>query len=436
MDNSFNIQLPDKDLREKALKVRKASYEISQASDVQRKNALNCMAKAILKNADMILESNIKDFKKAKQNGISQSLLARLKLSKDKLNLGIEGIRKVGNLKDPVGQIYINRELSNGLILQRKTVPIGVLGVIFESRPDAVMQISSLAIRSGNGVILKGGSESNQTNIAIIKALHEGLEESSLNKDSICLLTNRKDSIAMLNLEKDINLIIPRGSNELVKFIQKNTRIPVLGHADGICHLFIDNCCDIDLAIKVSLDSKIQYPAACNAIETLLIHKDVASEFLSKAIPVFKDNKVELRGDEKSSKYGIKLSASNKDWETEYLDLILSIKIVDSMFDAIAHIQKYGSRHTDGIITEDNQNASIFMNTVDSAGVFHNCSTRFADGFRYGFGAEVGISTQSLPPRGPVGLEGLVTYKYFLKGNGHIVDDFNSGKKSFTHKDL
>jgi len=436
MGNNFNIQPPDKDLREKALKVRNASNEISQSNDDERKNALSCMANALIKNADNILEANINDFEYAKENGISESLLARLKLTRDKLDLGIEGVRKVGNLTDPIGQIQINKELSNGLILQRKTVPIGVLGVIFESRPDAVMQISSLAIRSGNGAILKGGRESNQTNIAIIKALHEGLEESSLNKDSICLLTNRKDSIAMLNLEKDINLIIPRGSNELVKFIQKNTRIPVLGHADGICHLFIDNCCDIDLAIKVSLDSKIQYPAACNAIETLLVHKDVASEFLSKAIPVFKDNKVELRGDEKSTKYGIKLSASNKDWETEYLDLILSIKIVDSMFDAIAHIQKYGSRHTDGIITEDNHNASIFMNTVDSAGVFHNCSTRFADGFRYGFGAEVGISTQSLPPRGPVGLEGLVTYKYFLKGNGHIVDDFNSGKKSYTHKDL
>ena len=436
MGNNFNIQPPDKDLREKALKVRNASNEISQSSDEERKNALSCMADSLVNNSDKILHANVNDIEYAKENGISQSLLARLKLTRDKLDLGIEGVRKVGNLTDPIGQIQINKELSNGLILQRKTVPIGVLGVIFESRPDAVMQISSLAIRSGNGAILKGGRESNQTNIAIIKALHEGLEESSLNKDSICLLTNRKDSIAMLNLEKDINLIIPRGSNELVKFIQKNTRIPVLGHADGICHLFIDNCCDIDLGIKVSLDSKIQYPAACNAIETLLIHKDVASEFLSKAIPVFKDNKVELRGDKKSTKYGIKLSASNKDWETEYLDLILSIKIVDSMFDAIAHIQKYGSRHTDGIITEDNHNASIFMNTVDSAGVFHNCSTRFADGFRYGFGAEVGISTQSLPPRGPVGLEGLVTYKYFLKGNGHIVDDFNSGKKSYTHKDL
>ena len=436
MGNAFDIHLPDKDLREKALKVRNASNEISQANDDERKNALSCMANSLIKNADSILEANNSDFEQAKENGISQSLLARLKLTRDKLNLGIEGIKKVRNLTDPIGQIQINKELSNGLILQRKTVPIGVLGVIFESRPDAVMQISSLAIRSGNGVILKGGSESNQTNISIIKALYEGLEESSLNKDSICLLTSRKDSIAMLNLEKDINLIIPRGSNELVKFIQNNTRIPVLGHADGICHLFIDSNCDIDLAVNVSLDSKIQYPAACNAIETLLIHKDVASKFLRKAIPVFKANKVELRGDEKSSKYGIKLSASNKDWETEYLDLILSIKIVDSMFDAIEHIQKYGSRHTDGIITEDNHNASIFMNTVDSAGVFHNCSTRFADGFRYGFGAEVGISTQSLPPRGPVGLEGLVTYKYFLKGDGHIVDDFSSGKKSFTHKDL
>ena len=436
MGNTFNVQLPDKDLREKALKVRNASNEISQANDDERKKALSFMANALIKNADKILEANINDFECAKENGISESLLARLKLTRDKLNLGIEGIKKVRKLTDPIGQIQINKELSNGLILQRKTVPIGVLGVIFESRPDAVMQISSLAIRSGNGVILKGGRESNQTNISIIKALHEGLEESSLNKDSICLLTSRKDSIAMLNLEKDINLIIPRGSNELVKFIQNNTRIPVLGHADGICHLFIDNYCDINLAIKVSLDSKIQYPAACNAIETLLIHKDVAAKFLSKAIPLFEANNVELRGDEQSIKYGIKLSASNKDWETEYLDLILSIKIVDSMFDAIEHIQKYGSKHTDGIITEDNNNASIFMNSVDSAGVFHNCSTRFADGFRYGFGAEVGISTQSLPPRGPVGLEGLVTYKYFLNGKGQIVDDFNSGKETFIHRDF
>ena len=242
--------------------------------------------------------------------------------------------------------------------------------------------------------------------------------------------------MAMLNLEKYINLIIPRGSNELVKFIQENTRIPVLGHADGICHLFIDNEADLEMALAVALDSKIQYPAACNAIETLLVHRDIAPVFLEKAIPLFNSNDVKLIGDKRSVELGIKYEASLEDWQTEYLDLILSIKIVDDLDEAITHIQQYSSKHTDGIITENSSTATKFMNVVDSAGVFHNCSTRFADGFRYGFGAEVGISTQTLPPRGPVGLEGLVTYKYFLKGDGNLVDDFASGKAVYTHKDL
>ena len=242
--------------------------------------------------------------------------------------------------------------------------------------------------------------------------------------------------MAMLNLEKYINLIIPRGSNELVKFIQENTKIPVLGHADGICHLFIDIEANLEMALSVALDSKIQYPAACNAIETLLVHKDIAPAFLEKAIPLFNSNDVKLIGDKRSFELGLKYEASLEDWQTEYLDLILSIKIVDDLEAAITHIQKYSSKHTDGIITENINTANKFMNVVDSAGVFHNCSTRFADGFRYGFGAEVGISTQTLPPRGPVGLEGLVTYKYFLKGNGNIVDDYSSGKAIYTHKDL
>jgi len=242
--------------------------------------------------------------------------------------------------------------------------------------------------------------------------------------------------MAMLNLEKDINLIIPRGSNELVRFIQENTRIPVLGHADGICHLYIDNECNIDLAIKVALDSKIQYPAACNSIETLIIHKDKASEFLIKAMPIFKDKNVQLKGDERAVSLGIQVLADEEDWGKEYLDLILSVKIVDNIDDAISHIQRFSSKHTDGIITANPQNANKFMNNVNSSGVFHNCSTRFADGFRYGFGAEVGISTQITPPRGPVGLEGLVTYKYLLKGQGQISEDFSSGKEIFTHKDL
>ena len=436
MANIFEVPKPGNDLLEKADKVRLASIKISQTENQNRIKALNFMADYLEKNSKEILEANNADYSSAEKKGISRALLSRLKLSKSKLNSGIEGVRKVGDLADPVNQVQIKRELSKGLILERKTVPIGVLGVIFESRPDAVMQISSLAIRSGNGVMLKGGSEANLTNTSIVKALQEGLNESGLDKNAICLLTSRKDSMAMLNLEKYINLIIPRGSNELVKFIQENTRIPVLGHADGICHLFIDIEANLEMALSVALDSKIQYPAACNAIETLLVHKDIAPAFLEKAIPLFNSNDVKLIGDKRSVELGLKYEASLEDWKTEYLDLILSIKIVDDLEEAITHIQKYSSKHTDGIITENSNTANKFMNVVDSAGVFHNCSTRFADGFRYGFGAEVGISTQTLPPRGPVGLEGLVTYKYFLKGDGNIVDDFSSGKAIYTHKDL
>ncbi len=436
MANIFEVPQPGNDLLEKADQVRLASIKISQTENQNRIKALNFMADYLEKNTKEILEANSEDYKRAEKKGISKALLSRLKLSTGKLNSGIEGVRKVGNLADPVNQVQIRRELSKGLILERKTVPIGVLGVIFESRPDAVMQISSLAIRSGNGVMLKGGSEANLTNAAIVNALQQGLSKSGLDKNAICLLTSRKDSMAMLNLEKYINLIIPRGSNELVKFIQENTRIPVLGHADGICHLFIDIEANLEMGLSVALDSKIQYPAACNAIETLLVHKDIAPGFLEKAIPLFNSNDVKLIGDKRSVDLGLKYEASQEDWETEYLDLILSIKIVDDLEEAISHIQKYSSKHTDGIITENSNTANRFMNEVDSAGVFHNCSTRFADGFRYGFGAEVGISTQTLPPRGPVGLEGLVTYKYFLKGDGNIVDDFSSGKAIYTHKDL
>jgi len=436
MANIFEVPQPSNELLEKAEKVRLASLKISQAKNQNRIEALNLMADYLEKNSKEILEANNEDYSSAEKKGISNALLSRLKLSKEKLNSGIQGVRKVGELVDPVNQFQIKRELSKGLILERKTVPSGVLGVMFESRPDAVMQISSLAIRSGNGVMLKGCSEANFTNTAIVNALQQGLCESGLDKNAICLLTSRKDSMAMLNLEKYINLIIPRGSNALVKFIQENTRLPVLGHADGICHMFIDIEANLEMALSVALDSKTQYPAACNAIETLLVHKDIAPAFLVNAISLFNSNDVKLIGDKRSVELGVKFEASFEDWQTEYLDLILSIKIVDDLDEAITHIQKFSSKHTDGIITENLSTANKFMNIVDSAGVFHNCSTRFADGFRYGFGAEVGRSTQTLPPRGPVGLEGLVTYKYFLKGNGHIVDDFSSGKAIYTHKDL
>ncbi len=380
MANIFEVPQPDNDLLQKADQVRLASIKISQNKNKNRIKALNFMANYLEKNTNEILEANNEDYQIAEKKGISKALLSRLKLSKEKLYSGIEGVRKVGELTDPVNQIQIKRELSKGLILERKTVPIGVLGVIFESRPDAVMQISSLAIRSGNGVILKGGSEANLTNTAIVKALQEGLHESGLDKNAICLLTSRKDSMSMLNLEKYINLIIPRGSNELVKFIQENTRIPVLGHADGICHLYVDIEANLEMALSVALDSKIQYPAACNAIETLLVHKDIAPAFLEMAIPLFNSNDVKLIGDKRSVELGLKYEASVEDWQTEYLDLILSIKIVDDLEEAITHVQKYSSKHTDGIITENLSTANKFMNVVDSAGVFHNCSTRFADG--------------------------------------------------------
>ena len=436
MADIFEVPEPGNDLLGKANQVRLASIKISKTENKLRIEAMNYMAESLEQKIEEILDANKKDYLIAEKKGISNALLSRLKLTKDKLSSGIEGVRKVGKLSDPVDQIQIKRELSQGLILERKTVPIGVLGVIFESRPDAVMQISSLAIRSGNAVILKGGSEANLTNTVIVKAMQDGLNDLGLDKNAICLLTNRKDSMAMLNLEKYINLIIPRGSNELVKFIQENTKIPVLGHADGICHLYIDKEADLGMALSVALDSKIQYPAACNAIETLLLHEDIAPIFLEKAIPLFKSNDVKLLGDKKSVQFGVDFEASFEDWQTEYLDLILSIKIVKDLDESISHIQKFSSKHTDGIITNNLITANKFMHEVDSAGVFHNCSTRFADGFRYGFGAEVGISTQTLPPRGPVGLEGLVTYKYFLKGEGNIVKDFSSGRAKYTHKDI
>ena len=268
-----------------------------------------------------------------------------------------------------------------------------------------------------------------------MKALQEGLQNIDMNRNSLCLLTSREESMAILKMDGLIDLIIPRGSNELVSFIQKNTNIPVLGHADGICHVYVDSKADLEMAMKIVIDSKTQYPAACNSLETLLVHKSIAKEFLNKIVPAFSLLNVKLRGDTYCCELGVQELADESDWATEYLDLILSIKIVDNIDQAIDHINSFSSRHTDAIVTEDNQNSELFLKTVDSAGVFHNCSTRFADGFRYGFGAEVGISTQKLPPRGPVGLEGLVSYKYIINGDGHLVSDFSSGKKVFTHVD-
>ncbi len=436
MTKANKVPEPSPELIQRADDVKRSAFALAQTSDRQRKQALHSMADALEGSAEMIVQANSEDLHNAEEAGLAKPLLSRLKLNKEKLNKSIQGVRQVALLADPVGIRQLYRELYEGLYLERVTVPLGVLGIIFESRPDAVMQIASLAIRSGNAAILKGGSEAKATNKAILDALHLGLNQSDISSDSLYLLTTRSESLALLRLEGVVDLIIPRGSNELVRFIQDNTRIPVLGHADGICHLYIDNHADLPKALAIAIDSKCQYPAACNAIETLLIHKDVAESFLMIAVPKFEAAGVRLVGDETSNLYGIEEIATDQDWSTEYLDLVLSIKIVSSIDQALEHIRRYGSRHTDAIVTEDESIAAKFLSSVDSSGVYHNCSTRFADGFRYGFGAEVGISTQTLPPRGPVGLEGLVTYRYFLRGDGHIANDFASGRKTFSHKDL
>ena len=382
------------------------------------------------------MDANSEVLAQASAYGVAPALFARLKLDAGKLAGAIDVVRQLSALNDPLGERQLHRELADGLVLERVTVPLGVLGVIFEARPDAVIQIAALAIRSGNGAILKGGSEAKCTNHAVMQSLIEGLTGTGVSADSLDLLTTRAESLALLRLDGLVDLIIPRGSNELVRFIQDNTRIPVLGHADGVCHLYVDEEVDCAQALRIAIDSKTQYQEACNAIETLLVHEQIASTVLKEAVPAFKNVGVCLRGDETSRGLGVEQVATSDDWSQEYLDLVLAVRVVKNVDEALEHIKRYGSRHTEAIATVNQATAERFLRAVDSAGVYHNCSTRFADGFRYGFGAEVGISTQTLPPRGPVGLEGLVTYRYRLRGEGHIAADFAEGREQFSHRDL
>lgn len=434
MSNSSPNQLP---LAEIARKTRNSARKLTTLSAEARNAALEAVAEALEREAPEILAANDADCMVAKEAGISPALYARLRLDESKLVAAIAGVRDVSRLPDPLGVVQIHRELDTDLVLRRVTCPLGVLGVIFEARPDAVVQISSLAIKSGNGVILKGGREAVRSCEALVKAIHQGLASVGIDPDGVQLLTTREETLELLKMEQDVDLIIPRGSNSFVRFVQEHTHIPVLGHADGICHLYIDRAADIKKAVPITVDAKTQYPSACNAIETLLVHQEIASEFLLEAVTALQSRNVELRGDDHTLEILNIPAATEEDWSTEYNDLILSIKIVDSLEDAIAHINTYGSHHTEAIVTEDAKAVQTFLANVDAAGVFHNCSTRFADGYRYGLGAEVGISTQKMPPRGPVGLEGLVTYKYELVGNGHIAGTY-AGKdaKPFTHRNL
>ncbi len=423
-------------------KTRLAAQHLASLDSTAKDAAIAAIAAALESHAAEIVAANQIDCQTA-EGIISPAIYARLKLDATKLQAAIAGVRDVGKLADPVGQLQIQRELDTGLVLRRISCPLGVLGVIFEARPDAVIQIASLAIKSGNGVILKGGREAIASCTVLVKAIKAGLAQSQVSPEVVQLLTTRSETAELLKLDRYVDLIIPRGSNEFVKYVQDNTRIPVLGHADGICHLYVDREANIDKAISIAIDAKTQYAAACNAIETLLIDRAIAPKLLPLMISQLQASGVEVRlsasGQELlgvDSNLVTKL-ATAADWSCEYGEPILAIEIVADFDAAISHINTYGSRHTECIVTENPATAKTFMNQVDAAGVFHNCSTRFADGFRYGFGAEVGISTQKMPPRGPVGLEGLITYKYQVTGDGHIAATYTGDRpKTFTHRDF
>ena len=409
-----------------AIKAKNASKKVATLSTEIKNKALLNIANNLKANQDKIFEANKMDLELARplveKGELSQSVFNRLKLDENKMRDMIQGIIDISNLEDPIGKTLLKRQLDDGLILTKISCPIGVLGIIFEARPDVISQISSLAIKSSNAVILKGGKESINTNKAIMNVIQEALAKTEGFPENVLTQVFTRDDVKnMLSMDKYVDLIIPRGGNNLVKFIKENTKIPVLGHADGICHIFVDASADLEKSKRVIIDAKTQYPSACNSVETILIHKDFKYE--TELLKALEDADIEL-------------IATPESWHKEYSDKVLSYKFVSSLEEAIEHINEFSSGHTESILTEDENNAKIFMNAVDSAGVYHNVSTRFADGFRYGFGAEVGISTNKTHARGPVGLEGLTIYKYNLEGNGDIVKDYVEGVKKFNHKDI
>ena len=422
-----------KDLHQMAFASREAALMLA-ASDIDLRNkALLAMANVLNARKDEIFSANEADVVYATADDLSVPLLKRLAFREEKLAAVTEGLEALAALPDPIGQTTYARELTEGLKLYRVACPIGVIGVIFESRPDALVQIASLALKSGNAVLLKGGREALRTNQVLCDCLREAAAEVGLPADFAQLLTTRDDVAAMLKEDDLIDLIIPRGSNAFVRYIMDNSRIPVLGHADGICHVYVDKAADVSMAVSISVDSKAQNVSVCNAMETLLVHKDIAADFLPKLLPAMQAKNVRLLGDEAVQAIIPVEPATEEDWATEYLDYTLSIRVVGDLTAAIEHINRYGSGHTDCIVTEDMSAAQTFMTRVDSAGVYHNVSTRFADGFVYGFGAEVGIATGKIHARGPMGLEGLTTYKYKLLGSGQLMAEMKSGARKYTH---
>ena len=415
---------------------RSSSVQLAAVGTDVKNEALAELAKALGRRIGEIVFANKKDLAEAEKNSLAAPLLKRLAFDKDKIADVCAGIDSLIGLDDPVGKTLAATELDEGLKLYKVSCPIGVIGVVFESRPDALVQISTLCLKSGNAVLLKGGSEAQHTN-SILAEVITAATSKMLPAGWLQLLQTRQDVSAMLAMDEYIDLIIPRGSNEFVRHIMSNTNIPVLGHADGICHVYVEAAADLDMAVRITVDSKCQYVAVCNAAETLLVDEKIAAEFLPKVGAALKEKGVRVLGCERTASLIEVEPAREADWGTEYLDYVLSVRVVGGIDEAIEHINRYGSGHTDAIVTAEAKKAARFMDLVDSANVFWNCSTRFSDGFRYGLGAEVGISTNKIHARGPVGLEGLVIYKWKLTGSGQVVADYSGGGgRKFTHRKL
>lgn len=424
-------------LEKELLQMKSASPSMAASTLSMRNQTLLALADSLRSHAEEIFAANREDLAAAQRDKLSPALLSRLKFDEQKLLSSLSGLESLLALPDPTGKVLLKRELDEGLILTKVTVPIGVIGIIFEARPDAMIQVASLCIKSGNCAVLKGGKESLHTNRLLFSLIYDCALKCDLPPACLLHATEHAQITELLSFDHLVDLLIPRGSNAFVRYIMDHTNIPVMGHAGGVCHIYVDRDADTETALPIILDAKTQYPAACNAVETLLIHRDLASTFLPAVSRMLKANSVQVRG----TREVMDLLAGtdimeDADFTTEYNDRILSIKLVSGVEEAVLHINTYGSHHTDAILTENDKTAEYFLQMVDSAGVYRNCSTRFADGYRYGFGAEVGIATGKLHARGPVGLDGLVTYKYRLIGEGQTVTEYASGEKQFHHRDL
>ncbi|MCK9266247.1 glutamate-5-semialdehyde dehydrogenase [bacterium] len=410
-------------ISEQAEKMKNVSLKSLGFTTEQKNNFLLKLYENIEKYRDSILRSNSRDVNKARESNLPEPFIDRLALTNKRVDKMLEAIGVVTNLPDPVGVKIWETDRPNGLHIERVRVPIGVIGIIYESRPDVTIEASILCIKAGNCVVLRGGKEAKYSNSILVEILKESLVEVGLPADMVNLVSvgGRKSVRYLLSLSEYIDLIIPRGGESLIETVVQHSRIPVIKHYKGVCHTYIDKYADIDMALKVAVNAKIQRPSTCNATETLLVHKDVSKSFIPAIMEIFMKEKVEVKGCKKTLKIvsGIK-EATDKDWEEEYLSMKISIKIVDSIEDAIEHINRYGTSHSEAIVTSCNLNATKFLKEVDASAVFHNASTRFTDGGEFGLGAEIGISTDKIHARGPMGLEELTSYKYLIYGYGQL----------------